>query len=165
MLVSPLIRKFPNPYSLERAQQDYYEALMEEINKRFLKPRGLDIDEMRDEVLKDGTLDESLQERLRQIPQDLYIRVPNNATVDELRQAVGLAVSMLEESEKAEAKEVEASEILLIQVELAYRYHHLKQSFHDLPERRYPSIGSAETYKKYAQTKRKLLDKVTSPSE
>lgn len=157
MLVSPLIGAFPNPYSLERAQQDYYETLMEEINERFLKPRGLDIHEMKDEVLKDGTLDESLQERLRQIPQDLYVEVPKHAGIDELREAVGLAHSMQKEPEE-EVSVVEASRTTLIKAELAHRYYCLNQSFLDLPKQRYPSIKSPQTYKQYAGIGHRLLD-------
>ncbi len=157
VLVSPLISRFPDPYSFAQAHQDYYETLMEEINKRFLKPQGLDIHEMRDEVLRDGTLDQSLQERLRQIPEDLYIEVPKNVTVDELREAAGLAASIRGKPEKAE--EVEASKTSLVKVELAYRFYDLGQSFPDLPEQRYPGIESAETYKKYANDGRKLLAK------
>lgn len=157
MLVSPLIGAFPNPYSLERVQQDYYETLMEEINERFLKPRGLDIHEMKDEVLKDGTLDESLQERLRQIPQNLYVKIPKHAGIDELREAVGFAHSMQKEPEE-EVSAVEASRTTLIKVELAYRYYYLGQSFLDLPEQRYPSIKSPQTYKQYAGIGHRLLD-------
>ncbi len=156
-LASPLISRFPDPYSFAQAHQDYYETLMEEINKRFLKPQGLDIHKMRDEVLRDGTLDESLQERLRQIPEDLYIEVPKNVTVDELREAAGLAVSVRGKPEKAE--EVKASKTSLVKVELAYRFYVLGQSFPDLPEQRYLGVESAETYKKYANDGRKLLAK------
>ncbi len=64
MLVSPLISTLPDPYFLQQTWQDYYETLMEEINQRFLKPRGLDIHSKRSKVLEDGTLDESLEEKL-----------------------------------------------------------------------------------------------------
>ncbi len=164
MLVSPLISTFPDPYSLERAQQDYYETLMEEINKRFLKPRGLDIDEMRDEVLRDGTLNESLQERQRQISQDLYVEIPKHATLNELRKAVELAHSVKKEA-KEEASAVEASEVVLIKAELAYRFYQLDQKFSDLPKKRYPRINSSETFKQYALAGRKLLSKVMKNGE
>jgi hypothetical protein len=162
MLTKPLIATYPNPYSYGRAWQDYYETLMKEIDERFLKPQGLDIHEMRDEVLKDGTLDESLQERLRQIPQDLYVEIPEHAVVDELREAVGLAHQMQEES-KEDVRIIETSEITLIKVELAYRFYQLKQEFKDIPDRkqRYPSIKSSETFKKYASEGRKLLNEHT----
>jgi hypothetical protein len=56
MLVRRLIWRFRHPYAIESLWQRYYETLMKEINERFLKPQGLDIHTMRDEVLQDGTL-------------------------------------------------------------------------------------------------------------
>lgn len=159
MLVSPLISRFHDPYFLGQAWQDYYDTLMEEINVRFLKPRGLDIHEMRNEVLRDDTLDESLQERLERIPQLLVVKVPQNAKAEELRKAVELAARMQEEPEKVE--EVEASKTSLVKVELAYRFYHLGQRFLDLPQQRYSRITSPETYKKYANDGWKLLPNTT----
>ena len=164
MLVSPLINTLPDPYFLEQAQQDYYETLMEEINERFLKPQGLDIHEMREEVLRDGTLDESLQERLRQIPRDLYIEIPKHAGIDELREAVRIAHSMQKDSDE-EVKVVGKSQTPLIQLELAHRWYQLNQTYLELPEQRYPSIKSPETYKRYAMAGRKMLNKGTENDE
>jgi len=147
MLVGSLISTLPNPYALERVWQDYYETLIDEINQRFLKPRGLDIHEMRNEILADGTLDESLQERLKQIPQDLYVKIPKHAKRDELREAVRLAASMLEEEpEKVDEQAVETSQTDLMKVEIAYRHYCLRQDFRDI-ENRYPNITS-DTLKK-----------------
>jgi hypothetical protein len=72
---------------------------------------------------------------------------------------------MQEEPESAEKPRREVSRTLLVQVELAYRKHHLGQTFLDLPEKRYTSINSSETFDKYAEFGRKLLRKVAEDAE
>jgi hypothetical protein len=164
MLVEPLIHRLPHPYAVEWACQDYYETLMQEINERFLKPRGLDIQELKVKVLRDGTLEETLQERLDLLQQDLYVEVPKGVTVDELRKAGELAVSMregYEEGQELETQEllVKASETLLMQVELAYLHYCLGKEYPDVVTDYLPNITSAETFKKYAQVGRTYLPK------
>ena len=102
---------------------------------------------------------------MKHIRQDLYVRVPQDVSVDELREAVGIAASMREKP-KVAAKAAEASNKILVQVELAYRYHHLRQDFlDDVIRRRYPTIGSPETFKQYVSKGRKLLNKVSREDE
>ncbi len=167
LFVRPLIRRVQHPYAVEWAWQRYYEALMEEINERFLKPRGLNIQQMKAEVLQDGMLDERLQEHLGRIPQDLYIAVPKYSTVVELREAASIAAQMREEPETAE-EAIEASRADLARVELAYRHFHLGQEYLDVCDlltKRYPGIKSYGTFMNYARAGKKQLDAVLEDAE
>lgn len=157
MLVEPLVHRLAHPYAVEWECESYYETLMKEINERFLKPQGLDIDELRAEILQDGTLEESLQERLTHVPRHLYVEVPEEPSVDELRKAVELAASMREEREEARKPSIKASKSLLMQVEIAYRHYRLGEGYPDVVERYRPNVGSAETFKRYARIGRAYL--------
>ena len=139
--------------------ESYYETLMEEMNERFLKPRGLNIYELRAKILQDGTLEESLKERLKQVPEDLYVEVSEETSVDELRKAVEAAKSRLEELGGAQKPSVNTSMTTLTQVELAYRHYCLGQRYPDVSERYLPNIESAETFKRYARKGRPYLPK------
>lgn len=142
-LVEPLIHELQHPYAVEWACRTYYEALLEEINERILKPHGLDIQEMKAQVLQDGALSEDVQERVEQLPRGLYVEVPDEPSVDELRTAVQLAASR-----RAPKVSLKASKSLLMRVELAYRHHCLGQQYLDVAERYRPNIDSAETFKR-----------------
>jgi hypothetical protein len=113
-----------------------------------LKPRGLDIQQLRTKVLQDGSLEEDLEERLEQVPRDLYVEVPEEPSIDELRKAVELAASMREESEEAQKPFEKASKTLLMKVELAYRRYLLDEGYLDVVERYLPNVGSPGTFKR-----------------
>jgi hypothetical protein len=158
MLVEPLIHRLPHPYAIEWQCELYYETLMKEINERYLMPRGLDIRELRAKIVQEGTVEGSLKERLQQVPADLYVEVTEEASVDELRKAVGRAKSMNEDFELTQdLSSVKASTKTLIQVELAYRYYCRGENYLDVSERYLPNIESAETAKKYASLGRSYL--------
>jgi hypothetical protein len=153
-LVDPLIHELQHPYAVEGACRHYYETLLEEIGERYLKPRGLDIQAIRAEVLRDGPLEEDVQERVRQLPRDLYVEVPDESSVDELRTAVQNAASMRKEIEVADTPR--ASKSVLTRVELAYRHYCLGQRYLDVSDRYSPNFSS-ETFKRYAREGRPYL--------
>jgi hypothetical protein len=157
VLVEPLIQELQHPYAVEWACRRYYETLMEQINERFLKPRGLDIQKLKAEVLKDGALEEDVEERTSQLPRALYVEVPEEPSVDELRVAVGLAASRREALKEAHRPSSKASKTLLMQVELAYRHYRLGEGFLDVSDRYRPNIKSSETFKRYALAGRAYL--------
>ena len=157
MLVAPLVWNLPHPYAVEGACRHYYETLLQKINERFLKPRGLDIWDLRAAVLEDGSLEGDLQQRIEQIPRDIYVEVPEEPSADELRKAAELAASRRKEAGAPEEPSVKVSNTLLIKVELAYRRYCLNEGYLDVAERYRPNVGSAETFKAYALAGRAYL--------
>jgi hypothetical protein len=158
MLVEPLIHRLPHPYAVEWACRHYYETLTK-INEQFLKPRGMDIQDLKSKLMQDGTFEQDLEERLRQVPKDLYVEVPKGVTVDEVRKAGELAVSMHDAHEESHNVFAEASETRLMQVELAYWHYCRGKKYPDVRPHYLPNINSAETFKRYARAGRKYLPK------
>jgi hypothetical protein len=157
MLVNPLIHRLSHPYAVEWACRHYYETLMKEINEQFLKPRGMDIQELKAKLLQDGTFEQDLEEKLRKLPQDLYVHVHEGVTVDEVRKAGELAVSNHEGPEERQNVLAKASETKLMQVEIAHRYYSLREDYRAAVEHYQPKVGSAATYMRYARIGRTHL--------
>jgi hypothetical protein len=157
MLVAPLVWNLPHPYAVEDACRDYYETLLEKINERFLKPRGLDIRELRATVLEDGSLEEDVRQCTEQVPRDFYVEISEEPSTDELRKAVEVAKAQLNVTRAVGVPSVKVSKTVLIKAELAYRRYCLNQGFLDVEERYRSNVKSAETFKAYALDGRDYL--------
>ncbi len=153
--VEPLIMTEHDPNHLVGVWQWYYETLLDEINERFLKARGLNVHMMRGEIEKEMKLEEQRRKELREAPLNTYVRVAGEATVPELRNAVKRAAARQTERPKR-GRDKRAQ---LTAVEIAYRHDHLGQGYLEDLCNRYPEIQGKDfsTFKKYLADGRKIL--------
>jgi hypothetical protein len=148
--VEPLITTQHDPSDLLAAWQWYYETLLDEINE-LLKPQGLNIHTMRHQIEEEKKLEEQRRKELNEAPLNTYVRITDEARVDELREAVRRAV----DRQKQRPKIGRGKRRQLTAVEIAYRHDQLGENVVKQVER-YPELTS-DTFDKYLADGRKIL--------
>jgi hypothetical protein len=81
------VKKLPNPGRVAGAWQIYYQGIIRELGERHLKPVGLDVEELVEDVLSyNPALSKNLEARLRQANDDAsqYIGVNDFTTRDDV---------------------------------------------------------------------------------
>jgi len=84
------VKKLPDPGRVAGAFRIYYEGIIRELGKRHLSPRGLDVEELVEDVLRSNPkLSNNLEARLRQSDEEAaqYIEVNDYTTKDDVVRA------------------------------------------------------------------------------
>jgi hypothetical protein len=93
-MLAPPLERWPNPYSWSAAYRDFYNEVLHEIAERYLRPAGVDPQEVFSEVLR--AIAGRLEERVAEIPYHDVILVDEHTSQDDVRGALNMIAAARE---------------------------------------------------------------------
>jgi hypothetical protein len=150
-MTSPPIKRLCNPYRLLAIEREFTHELLQEVNERHLKPKGLNLESMVDDVLqRTPLLREYLEKQMREQQEArLYIEVEPHTTGDDVQRAFSMIAATQPQRPRKGRPPVD--ELVAVQCAVLYdRYNQRDQA--DRRRRKWAYKRLSEEFREFGVT-------------